>query len=304
MAISPIQSLANQLNALRSTGPRTVAGKAQSSVNARKHGILSRQLIIEGESAEDFGALLEELLADEAPVGTLECALVERLAICLWRQRRAVTAESASLHLQRLTLAEPEWRLIQQLSGADLDLIRATLADGLTLESAQGVSDAFEAWLAVPDADKPQDLAGLEARFPPLLDLLQGVMTADAALLVELAAPESPATATGVAMSVAERVMGAPGGTLGLGGTGGTDKMAGSDGVVEEDGGVPGPWPSCWRNASRARCLAAWPSLMVTSSGRWRSCAPPAISARRACCRRPRSSWRAIRRRWTTISIR
>ncbi len=54
MAISPIQSLANQLNALRSTGPRTVTGKAQSSVNARKHGILSRQLIIEGESAEDF----------------------------------------------------------------------------------------------------------------------------------------------------------------------------------------------------------------------------------------------------------
>ena len=178
---------------------------------------------------------------------------MERLAICLWRQRRAVTAESASLHLQRLTLAEPEWRLIQQLSGADLDLIRATLADGLTLESAQGVSDAFEAWLTVPDADKPQDLAGLEARFPPLLDLLQGMMTADAALLVELAAPGSPATATGVAMSVAERVMGAPGGTLGLGGTGGTDEMAGSDGVVEEDGGVPGPWPSCWRNASRAR---------------------------------------------------
>lgn len=89
----------------------------------------------------------------------------------------------------------------------------------------------------MPDADKPQDLAGLEARFPPLLDLLQGMITADAALLVELAAPESPASATGVAMSVADRVMGAPGGTLGLGGTGGTDEMAGSDGVVEGDGG-------------------------------------------------------------------
>ncbi|MFZ1536571.1 MAG: hypothetical protein WAT23_04210 [Chromatiaceae bacterium] len=161
----------------------------EASAHARKHGILSRQLIIEGESAEDFGALMEALLADEAPVGTLECALVERLAICLWRQRRAVTAESVSLHLQRLTLAEPEWRLIQQLCGADLDLIRATLADGLTLEAAQGVSDAFEAWLAVPDADKPQDLAGLEVRFPPLLELLQGMMSAEEALLVALGAP-------------------------------------------------------------------------------------------------------------------
>ncbi len=37
----------------------------------------------------------------------MACALVERLAIGLWRQRRAVKAESASLHLQRLALAEP-----------------------------------------------------------------------------------------------------------------------------------------------------------------------------------------------------
>ncbi len=191
MAISPTQLLANQLNALRATGPRTAAGKAVSSANARKHGILSRQLIIEGESAEDFGALLEALLADEVPVGTLECALVERLAIGLWRQRRAVTAESASLHLQRLALAEPEWRVIQQLCGADLDLIRATLADGLTVEAAEGVGEAFAAWQAVPEADKPQDLAALEARFPLLLELLQGIMSVDAALLVELGAPGS-----------------------------------------------------------------------------------------------------------------
>lgn len=122
-------------------------------------------------------------------MGTLECALVERLAIGLWRQRRAVTAESASLHLQRLALAEPEWRVIQQLCGADLDLIRATLADGLTVEAAEGVGEAFAAWQAVPDADKPQDLAALEARFPLLLELLQGMMAADAALLVDLAAP-------------------------------------------------------------------------------------------------------------------
>jgi hypothetical protein len=108
MAISPIQSLASQLNALRSTGPRTPVGKTIASANARQHGILRRQLIIEGESAKDFGALLAALLADEASVRTLECAPVERLAIGLWRQRRAVTARSASLHLQRLALAAPE----------------------------------------------------------------------------------------------------------------------------------------------------------------------------------------------------
>ena len=156
----------------------------------------------------------------------------------------------------------------------------------------------------MPDADKPQDLAGLEARFPPLLDLLQGVMTADAALLVELAAPESPATATGVAMSVAERVMGAPGGTLGLGGTGGTDEMAGSDGVVEEDGGGA----RSLAELLAERFAGSLTGCLAFAHGHFqRQMAirvPPAISARRACCRRPRSSWRAIRRHWTTISIR
>ena len=118
----------------------------------RAVGILSRQLIIEGESAEDFGALLEALLADEAPVGTLECALVERQAIGLWHQRWALRAVSASLHLQRLALAEPEWRVIQQLCGADLDLIWATLADGAVCECVPG---ALGAWGADVPCDHP-----------------------------------------------------------------------------------------------------------------------------------------------------
>ncbi|HPB75711.1 MAG TPA: hypothetical protein PLY96_10720, partial [Chromatiaceae bacterium] len=37
---------ANRRNALRSTGPRTAAGKAVARDNARKHGFLSRHLII------------------------------------------------------------------------------------------------------------------------------------------------------------------------------------------------------------------------------------------------------------------
>ncbi len=36
-----------------------------------------------------------QLLAEEQPVGTLEAALVERVAVCLWRLRRAVTEPMA-----------------------------------------------------------------------------------------------------------------------------------------------------------------------------------------------------------------
>ena len=64
MSSNPIKTLANQLNSLKSTGPRTATGKAKASGNSLKHGLLSRNLIIPGENAADFAALLEQLLAD------------------------------------------------------------------------------------------------------------------------------------------------------------------------------------------------------------------------------------------------
>lgn len=185
MSTNPIKTLANQLNALKSTGPRTPAGKAKASANSLKHGILSRNLLIPGEHAADFEALLARLLAEEQPVGTLEAALVERVAIGLWRQRRTVTAESASLHLQREALGAEEWQVIERLTGVrDRGLIQGTLRLGWSLEEAEGFATVFDTWLALPDADKPQDLAALGAAFPPLVELLHGVLLAAEAGLV------------------------------------------------------------------------------------------------------------------------
>ena len=69
MSSNPIKTLANQLNCLRSTGPRTATGKAMARANSLKHGLLSRNLIIPGENAADYVALLAPLLAEEQPVG-------------------------------------------------------------------------------------------------------------------------------------------------------------------------------------------------------------------------------------------
>ena len=46
---------ANRTNAKNSTGPRSQAGKARSSLNSRKHGLTAKTLIIVGENAEDLG---------------------------------------------------------------------------------------------------------------------------------------------------------------------------------------------------------------------------------------------------------
>lgn len=87
-------------NAQKSTGPRTVAGKARSRRNALKHGILSAEtLITDGESKEDaatFEALREELQADLDPQGLLQEILVDRLVALVWRWRRVLRYENGA----------------------------------------------------------------------------------------------------------------------------------------------------------------------------------------------------------------
>ena len=96
-SISPQKLAANRRNAQLSTGPRTEEGKSRSRVNAVKHGILSFAVVTEGKRAEDpaeFDELLGGLWRDLAPVGTLEEMLVEKIAVCWWRQRRALKSEA------------------------------------------------------------------------------------------------------------------------------------------------------------------------------------------------------------------
>lgn len=92
---------ANKLNAQSSTGPRTNEGKAVVRPNALKHGLLSKELIIrEGDGKEDEGeffALHQGLHEDYSPEGTIEEMLVEKVAICYWRLRRAIRFESGML---------------------------------------------------------------------------------------------------------------------------------------------------------------------------------------------------------------
>ena len=71
---------ANRSNALRSTGPRTAEGKARSSMNALKHGLLSPKLsLIFRERPEDLVAFHDALYGHLDPVGALEEAIVHRI---------------------------------------------------------------------------------------------------------------------------------------------------------------------------------------------------------------------------------
>jgi hypothetical protein len=79
----------------KSTGPRTVQGKNRSKLNAFKHGLLSKVILLKGESPTEYNSLLNGLLDDWQTQGILETILVENLAALLWRKRRLFQAENA-----------------------------------------------------------------------------------------------------------------------------------------------------------------------------------------------------------------
>lgn len=75
-------------------GPRTPEGEERSKINAVKHGIFSKVIVLKGEPRIAFDALLNGLFNDLQPEGELEGILVEKLAILIWRYRRLIVAEA------------------------------------------------------------------------------------------------------------------------------------------------------------------------------------------------------------------
>lgn len=101
MTASAAQISANQANAQKSTGPITDAGKNIIATNAVKHGLFSKNLILADEDPFEYRSLLEQLRAELKPSGILEQTLTERIAVSLWRQKRLLRSETASIELNR-----------------------------------------------------------------------------------------------------------------------------------------------------------------------------------------------------------
>ena len=94
---TPAQIRANRANAQRSSGPRTEAGREIAKMNALKHGLAARELVIRDEDPAALDALRADLRAEHAPANQTEALLVEDLAVCWWRLQRARKYETEAL---------------------------------------------------------------------------------------------------------------------------------------------------------------------------------------------------------------
>jgi hypothetical protein len=88
---------ANRRNALKSTGPKTEAGKQSSRCNAVRHGLTAETVIGALEDAEDYKAFEAAVAAGFDAQTAVERELVLRLASLLWRLRRATAIDTGLL---------------------------------------------------------------------------------------------------------------------------------------------------------------------------------------------------------------
>ena len=104
---TPAQIQANRLNAQRSTGPRTGAGRDASRFNALKHGADAHSLVIPGEDPAELEALALDYHRRFRPDGPMEAFFVETMIKSDWDRRRYARIEAQYLHVQFAALEEP-----------------------------------------------------------------------------------------------------------------------------------------------------------------------------------------------------
>ncbi len=97
---------ANRLNAQKSTGPKTPAGKARSSRNAFIHGLSSQRPTVTIENSAEFNAFANKFMDQYEPLDPSEIFLVRRIACMAWRIQRAQCYET--LVLDNLCNSIPE----------------------------------------------------------------------------------------------------------------------------------------------------------------------------------------------------
>ena len=70
-------------------------------MNALRHGLLSREIVLSVESESDLTELEKRLRSDLKPQGAMELLLVDRIVTNTWRLRRLLAVEQSTMEYQR-----------------------------------------------------------------------------------------------------------------------------------------------------------------------------------------------------------
>ena len=166
MDIADIKNLAANVKTLsagaRSTGPRTEAGKVRSAINAVKHGLAGRGLLLPGENAAEYETKLDGIFASLAPRDDAEAELVALVADDIWKLGRLARIEKG------ITLGR-----IEELLGLTATAEKA----GTTGNAITALGKALAAWSEQPIPTEKS--TGFKPRFDAMvgaLDLVEATV--------------------------------------------------------------------------------------------------------------------------------
>jgi hypothetical protein len=103
--LNVVQMEANRRNAEKSSGPRTEAGKKISSLNALRHGLTSRVVVLPSEDLSAYKKFSDEFLASLAPETFPETQCAQTIIDTQWRLNRVRSLEEGMLALGHNTPA-------------------------------------------------------------------------------------------------------------------------------------------------------------------------------------------------------
>jgi hypothetical protein len=106
------QLTANRENGKLSHGPVTEEGKAAVRLNALKHGLRARQLVLPGESQEEFDQLCHDLESEWQPQTPTERTCLEDMVANRWK---LIRAEKQETWLHSLPVADPRTKQLDSV---------------------------------------------------------------------------------------------------------------------------------------------------------------------------------------------
>jgi hypothetical protein len=113
--VSERKRIANQQNSTKSTGPKTARGKANSSRNAVKHGLLLKRLLFDQSGVpvnQELRTLQERLLEKYGGGDVRTDILAESLVVEYWRQHQALAVEQDLLKEANKQFGHPSARIM------------------------------------------------------------------------------------------------------------------------------------------------------------------------------------------------
>jgi hypothetical protein len=93
-----LRDLINKQNSLRSTGPKTPAGKQRSSLNAFRHGLSGNHLAMQPHELAAYNDLTGKMLADLKPISEPERQIAQKIIDLNFRINRITAIENNMLN--------------------------------------------------------------------------------------------------------------------------------------------------------------------------------------------------------------